>query len=408
MSARILQRWQEWEHARAGTRRRTPKPLPALLCAATLAAFGAAPDHALAQATPCSAAGSWLDSFAGVRNIAATLTGTSKFPYCSATHSMTVTMTGPGSFTTNNRYNGGGDCIGFVESMNFAPSCNQASGGYTNDDGVTGLITWNRTNLLTLTRNTLTTASASATPAGGSFSHVGTIEAGPNPPTVQIASGGTATSNPNPIEFRTTANSGGPKAGGRIKLTSTYTADGAQSVNDRNRVVAFGMSCYMLALESDYGAQPDSCTSTRIGGVTYSGTRTDPNGLSGTYCASFIANVRLQGSGQLNDGRYVNYDVNSNTINVVSEVRGSDNTAVVADRTVARDLAIIPSRGVLVDVDGIGDGLLANDRGGHIVGYRLDLFRGAGKQVCAAYANPIRIGACQTAQGLTCPERRFQ
>ena len=87
----------------------------------------------------------------------------------------------------------------------------------------------------------------------------------------------------------------------------------------------------------------------------------------------------------------------------VAAPTGADGTAVVAGSTVARDRAVIPGRGVLVDVDGVGAGLLANDTGGAIRGYRLDLFNGAGRAACAGYANPHGVGVCQTPQGSTCP-----
>ncbi len=65
----------------------------------------------------------------------------------------------------------------------------------------------------------------------------------------------------------------------------------------------------------------------------------------------------------------------------VAAVTGADGTAVVAGGSVARDRAVIPGRGVLVDVDGAGNGLLANDTGGAIRGYCLDLFNGASRGV---------------------------
>jgi membrane-bound lytic murein transglycosylase len=87
----------------------------------------------------------------------------------------------------------------------------------------------------------------------------------------------------------------------------------------------------------------------------------------------------------------------------VSTVTGADGTPVVPGQTVARDRAIIPGRGVQVDIEGVGAGLLANDTGGAILGYRLDLFNGAGIAACANYSNPIAISACNPEQTGTCP-----
>ena len=46
--------------------------------------------------------------------------------------------------------------------------------------------------------------------------------------------------------------------------------------------------------------------------------------------------------------------------------------------------------------------VIANDTGGSITGYRLDLFNGTGQAVCSGYSNPIVIGACNSPTS-TCP-----
>jgi membrane-bound lytic murein transglycosylase len=117
--------------------------------------------------------------------------------------------------------------------------------------------------------------------------------------------------------------------------------------------------------------------------------------------------VKLQGTGQLNNGSYINYGVATRTMTAVAAVTGADGTAVIAGMSVARDRAVIPGRGILVDVSGVGTGLLANDTGGAIRGYRLDLFNGAGRAACAGYSNPVGVGVCQTAQP-ACPGSALQ
>jgi hypothetical protein len=57
--------------------------------------------------------------------------------------------------------------------------------------------------------------------------------------------------------------------------------------------------------------------------------------FTGTYCASFIANVKLQGSAQLNNGQDIQYNVTTQKIVSVSSINGSDGTPVVAGQTVA-------------------------------------------------------------------------
>jgi 3D (Asp-Asp-Asp) domain-containing protein len=108
----------------------------------------------------------------------------------------------------------------------------------------------------------------------------------------------------------------------------------------------------------------------------------------------------FQGTGQTNTEQFLHYTQSS--ITTLSDVTNNDGSQLVARRTVARDLNIISATGVLIDVDQIGTKLLANDTGGAISGYRLDLFNGAGIAACANFTNPICVPACETAQPL-CP-----
>lgn len=381
-------------------RRRGGRSLSMLFAAPWLAGFIGAP----AAAAPCTVPGLWTDAYGGNISVTANLSGTMKLPYCGGTHSLTISLVGTTGFNVDARYGGGGDCIGFTETLSFGANCTNASGTYTNDDGASGSDSWTKTGPnIALTRGSLVSISATGTPSGGVFDFSTTPIAGSNAATVSQASGFTVNSNPDQIALAAPGGGGAPSPGGLETLVAKYTVSGAEAKNDLNSLATFGMSCYMVALEADYGAVPNSCSTTRIGGVTYAGAVTNPNGLTGTFCASFIANVRLQGTGQLNSGSYINYNPNTATMTTVNSVTGADGTAVIAGGSVARDRAIIPGRGVLVDVDGVATGLLANDTGGAIRGYRLDLFNGAGRAACAGYANPHGVGACQTPQGTTCP-----
>jgi 3D (Asp-Asp-Asp) domain-containing protein len=139
----------------------------------------------------------------------------------------------------------------------------------------------------------------------------------------------------------------------------------------------------------------------------YSGTITNPYGLTGTYCSSFIAEVKLQGSGVLTGGQDIQYRPTANKITKVSVINGADGSAVVANQTVARDRSIIPTGGVHVNINQIGTNLLANDTGGDILGYRIDLYRGAGKAVCTSYNNIISVSACSPGNS-KCPASAVQ
>jgi len=135
---------------------------------------------------------------------------------------------------------------------------------------------------------------------------------------------------------------------------------------------------------------------------------TPPN-LTGTHCALFLAEVRLQGSGVLADGTTkVQYKKSTGEFNVVPQILAADNTPPVAGQTLARDRSIIPGKGVTLSLDGLGSNLQANDTGAadRISGYRLDFYGGIGKAVCTgsqnANNNPIVVGACSPGLA-TCP-----
>lgn len=262
---------------------------------------------------------------------------------------------------------------------------------------------------LILKRTSLTTGTATGEPAGGTFAYTTQIQSGT---TIGTLTSPDNISNPNMMQLPDPANpsaTGAPSPGGLGSYTATYTVNGVVVKNLRDdpfHIPTFGMSCYFIALEADYGsAAQNTCTSIRINGHVYQGTVTNPDGYPGTYCASFIAEVVLQGSAQLNNGTYIHYAGN-NRIVAVPSVTGADGTALIAGGSVARDRSIIRARNKTVSADQVGDNLLANDTGGAIVGYRLDLYNGAGQAVCNGYANPMAIAACDPAEA-TCTGYAF-
>jgi hypothetical protein len=62
---------------------------------------------------------------------------------------------------------------------------------------------------------------------------------------------------------------------------------------------------------------------------------------------------------------------------------------------------------VLMDLDQIGFGIAADDIGGDIQQYRLDLYKGRGKAVCNKFKNIMSVGACSPATSL-CPTSAIQ
>ena len=253
---------------------------------------------------------------------------------------------------------------------------------------------------LALKRTSLTTGLATGRPDGGTFSY---RTENPTGGTIGTITSTDTVSNPNNIVLPDPANpngDGSPAQGGFGRYTAIYNINGMSVLNKKDdpfRIPTFGMSCYNSAIESDWGVVgPKTCKSVRIGGINYTGVVTNPDGYKGMFCRSFIAEVTLQGSGETNAGDYIQY--NAGQIKKVAAIRGADGTPLVVNMTVARDRSIIPSRGVHVSADGVGDGLLANDTGGAIVGYRLDLFGGYGKAACASFNNVMAISACAPLQ----------
>jgi 3D (Asp-Asp-Asp) domain-containing protein len=259
---------------------------------------------------------------------------------------------------------------------------------------------------VSLSRQSLMQVEATGTPDGGSFSYSAQSVTGSSLAGIDIATGVTATTNPNTATLSDPPNptpKQTPSPGGLAKITADYKT--SSTATDSFKVPTFGMSCYYTTLESDWGTVPNKCLRVRIKGVVYSGTVTNPYGLTGTYCSSFIAEVVLQGSGVLTGGQDVQYI--SGVIEDVSVINGADGTPVIANETVARDRSIIPTGGVLVDIDQVGNNLLANDTGGDILGYRIDLYKGAGKAVCLDYDNIISVSACNPGNS-KCPASAIQ
>ena len=159
----------------------------------------------------------------------------------------------------------------------------------------------------------------------------------------------------------------------------------------------------MLADETDHIDANGNCTSLRIGGTTYSGVTTNPAGLpAGNYCTAFLADVRLPGSGSSRNGTRVHWLSGDNpnwTFQTVTNFTGGDGTALIPMGSVARDRTIVP-RNTTVQLD--SGTFVANDTGGAIRGYRLDVFGGTGRNACNGFTNRISVGACSPGVA-TCP-----
>jgi 3D (Asp-Asp-Asp) domain-containing protein len=150
-----------------------------------------------------------------------------------------------------------------------------------------------------------------------------------------------------------------------------------QEANWENR---FRVTAYILANEADFGGQ----------------TVTNPCGLQGTWLRNFLYGngVLLQGSGQDLNGNIITIDwahsgrpLNQN--NVCFTITNCPHTAsgacAQAGTTIAVDPAVVPM-GASVNIENVG-GRVAQDTGGGINGYHIDVFRGFGHAAMQGWGN---------------------
>lgn len=149
--------------------------------------------------------------------------------------------------------------------------------------------------------------------------------------------------------------------------------------NDANYEHQFRITGYIIADENDFSGP----------------TVTDPCGLTGTYYRRFLYSGRgvlMQGSGRTRDGRYIQIDWTrggprgANTcfreVDFPTTASGVPLEPMV---TIAVDPSIIPL-GSDVDIEGIGT-RTAQDTGGRIVGYHIDVYVGVGQSAMAEWNN---------------------
>ena len=256
---------------------------------------------------------------------------------------------------------------------------------------------------LTLQRNSRIEVQATGTPASGQFTESVSALSGSNTialgSTVDIGSNGTGQITKFSLVSPTNPPPAPPVPGGLAQVTVSYQPPTGTAQSKTFNAATFGMSCYLTALESDWGTSPNSCGSVRYGPTTYSGT-TDlapPSGhnppyLSGTFCTAFLRKVKNVGSAVLTDGRTIAWANQGNY--TVTPRSTADGTVPVAGQTVARDRAIIPGKGVKISLDGFGTDLKADDIGDLVKGYRIDFYAGVGNAACSGKKTLIVVGAC--------------
>lgn len=220
-----------------------------------------------------------------------------------------------------------------------------------------------------------------------------------------------ANANPNTGDIKApqnTTTTGEPTPGGLAELTVSYTCSAGEKVTKKFQVATFGLSCYRFSDENDFvsASSPTlNCIGYRVSGTRYSGVTTNPPGLPpGDYCTAFLADTRLQGSGITRNGTKIQYVWRSDPwrYTVVTDLRTADGQLPIPGGSVARDPEIIGGRATTTVKLERGD-FIANDTGGAIKGYRLDIFGGTGLSACRRFPNRLEVGAC-TPGSDKCPE----
>lgn len=130
----------------------------------------------------------------------------------------------------------------------------------------------------------------------------------------------------------------------------------------------------------------------------YTGSKQRVSGLTGTYKSDFIKDVRVQGSGLGEDGRYIKY---YNGVFSYKEPTTATGTRPIVGTTIAVDPYYIPCviksgttyKGY-VDIQGGIGRRIAEDRGGKITGRHIDVYVGTGRASLKGIDGNYRVLFC--------------
>ena len=116
----------------------------------------------------------------------------------------------------------------------------------------------------------------------------------------------------------------------------------------------------------------------------YSGSKITATGVSGTYRSDFLTAVKMEGYGKTDSGSYIGYDGNkfSKSDNPLS----CSGTVLKKEKSVAVDNKYIPRyndngtwKRATLSIHGLPYYRRAEDNGGGITGYHIDVYAGVGK-----------------------------
>lgn len=121
------------------------------------------------------------------------------------------------------------------------------------------------------------------------------------------------------------------------------------------------------------------------------------NGIKdGLFREDFLAAVKMNGSGKPISGKHIQYNPAKGTFSRVDAPLTATGTAPKAGKTIAVDPYFIPRAKVngkwkkaTIYIRGIGR-RIAEDGGGSIKGYKIDVYKGEGKGVVEGWSNTYR------------------
>ena len=141
---------------------------------------------------------------------------------------------------------------------------------------------------------------------------------------------------------------------------------------------SFYCTAYIVALESDYRG-----SSVYAPGIT-----------DATFKSAFISAVKLNGTGKAESGRYIHW--NGSGFSYITKPTTATGTEATVGRTIAVDPEYIPRAMVggrwkraTVNIDKVGI-CVAEDGGGDIKGYRIDIYKGLGESAASGWNNEYK------------------
>jgi 3D (Asp-Asp-Asp) domain-containing protein len=316
---------------------------------------------------------------------------------------MTISLTGTTGFHVDVAGVRPDQCVEYVEDLTFV-NCNIATGPWRNVDGSNaGTDVWTRlpTPSVDITASDPRIPSDSRIISGGSVSTSGGPVLTHSDLTLTVTDNGSPAVGQNvtlksdrPLQDTFTQPGPSDFAGHATAAIETRRQPGPSTVTSSSGEVltntpavinwlparyesSFETSCYITSLESDFASDPVVVTNSDIPGL--------PSGHS--YHKSFVSDVMMQGTGLGLDNAYLHYNGGGHFI--IAECTVTKTGVCARDgTTLAVDPTVVPMLST-VSISSIGD-RTAQDTGGKILDYKVDIYYGVRRSACMAAGRPVR------------------